>query len=188
MNHITITFASCFVLGGLQDCIYDPGSEAYTHHGEVVTGGRQVIIPNLNFTCYGRIVHISYVTINGSHPGDDHDLPVFQIWRPSSVGSNVYNRVGRTEFLFEYLIEDTAKFYFTNAMLIAENHRLEFQPGDVIGYYQPSKPHRLIWSTKESGYVSYSNNASIATTTYNTSNADYVNNELLPFIRVVFGE
>ena len=173
-----------FYVGG-QDCIYDPGEEAYTHTGGSIRKGRQVIVPSLNFSCYGRITRISYVTINGSHPGDN--LPVFQIWRPSSFESNVYNRVGQTQFLFESLIKKT-EFYFTGAVM-AENYQFEFQPGDVIGYYQPSNPHRLIWSTEETKeYVSYSNNASVAFTTFNTSNVDYVDNKLLPFVRVGFGK
>ena len=143
-------------------------------------------MPSLNFSCYGRITHISYVTINGSHPGDNS--PVFQIWRPSSFGSNVYNRVGQAQFRFEILLEDANKFYFTGAEMMVENYQNEFQPGDVIGYYQPSNAHRLIWSIEGTNeYVSYSNNASEAFTTFNRSNADYVDIKLLPLIRVVFG-
>lgn len=169
-----------------QDCIYDPGPEAYVHQGGSIENGRQVIVPHLNFSCHGRITHISYVTINGSHPGDNK--PVFQIWRPSSFGSNVYNRVGQAQFRYEGLIEYT-KFYFTDAEMMVENHPIEFQPGDVIGYYQPSTAHRLIWSIKEiNEYVSYSNNASDALTTFNKSNVDYVDINLLPFIRVGFGK
>ena len=175
------------------DCIYDPGLEAYTHKGGSIENGRQVIVPHLNFSCYGRITHITYVTINGSHPGNK--LPVFQIWRPSSFGSNVYNRVGQAQFRSESLIiiEDTViedtKFYLTNAEMMVENHQIEFQPGDVIGYYQPSNAHRLIWSIEETNeYVSYSNNASEAFTTFNRSNVDHVDNNLLPFITVGFGK
>ena len=168
------------------DCIYDPGPAAYTHNGVSIENGRQVIVPHLNFSCYGRITDITYVTINGSHPGDN--LPVFQIWRPSSFGSNVYNRVGQAQFRFESLIEDT-KFYYTDAEMMVENHQIEFQPGDVIGYYQPSNARRLIWSTEETNeYVSYSNNASEAFTTFNRSSVDYVDIKLLPFIRVGFGK
>ena len=170
------------------DCIYDPGPhpEAYTHEGVSIENGRQVIVPSLNFSCYGRITHISYVTIDGSHPSGNS--PVFQIWRPSSFGSNVYNRVGQSQFLFENLIEDI-NFYFTNAKMMVENYQIEFQPGDVIGYYQPSNARRLIWSIKETNeYVSYSNNANEAFTTFNRSSADYVDIKLLPFIRVYFGK
>lgn len=167
------------------DCIYDPGPEAYTHKGGSIENGRQVIVPSLNFSCYGRITHISYVTINGPHPGGN--LPVFQIWRPSSFGSDVYKRVGQAQFLFENPI--TNKFYFTNAEMMIENYQNEFQPGDVIGYYQPSNAHRLIWSIEETNeYVSYSNNASENFTIFNRSNVNYVNITLLPFIRVGFGK
>lgn len=177
-----IIIASCFVLDGQKGCVYDPGDGFYTHTGRSVSRGRQVIVPSLTFKCYGRIDHIVSVVINASQSGDD--LPVFQIWRPSSFGSNMYNRIGQIRFPAGSNLH--TKFYFTTA--IPMNHQMEFQPGDVIGYYQPSSPHRLLWSIKETGYVSYSNNASSATATIDTSNIDYVDNDLVPFFRVFIGE
>ena len=175
----------CFIYIGGQGCIYDPDNDFFTHEGESISRGRQVIVPSLSFTCYGRLKHISYVTVNGSDPGGD--LPVFQIWRPTSVGSSVFYRVAQTKFQSENLIPDTTKFYFTDGIITTE---IDIQPGDVIGYYQPYNPHRLIWSISESKYTSYSNNASLASTTFNISNVDYVNEELMPYKNIEngFGE
>ena len=146
--------------------------------------GRQVIVPSLTFNCYGRINHVSYVKINASHPGDDE--PVIQLWRPSSSGSNVYNKIGQTKVLIhERAISDT-QFYYIGATF--NNRQINFQPGDVIGYYQPSNPRHLLWNINEAGYVSYSINASAAATTINTSNVHYIDDELMPYIRVNFGE
>ena len=175
---------SYFVLGG-QGCIYDPGDGGfYTHTGRNIMKGRQVIVPSLMFNCYGRINHVSYVTINASHP--DNDEPTIQLWRPSSSGANDYNIIGQTKVLIhERAIPDT-QFYYIDATF--NIRQIKFQPGDVIGYYQPSNPHRLLWSINEAGYVSYSSNASAAATTINTSNAHYIDDGLMPYVRVDFGE
>jgi len=174
------TFA--IVLDG-QNCINNPGMSAYEHLGGNIKKGRQVIVPSFKFNCYGRINHASAVMINASHSGDE--LPLFQIWRPTTFGSTLYNRIGQIKFPIGNLIEDT-KFYFTNA-IPEDRQTIEFQPGDVIGYYQPSNPRLLLWSINQTGFVSYSNNASDAVITYNTESADYVDNGLQPFIRVFFG-
>lgn len=125
--------------------------------------------------------------INASHPGND--LPRLQIWRPSSLKLNVYNRIGQLSFVSPQLIENRftkKQFYFTYAT--SGDDQIEFQPGDVIGYYQPSNPRYLLWSIEEQEYFSYSNNASVEFMTYNTTNVDHTNNQLLPFARVSFGE
>ena len=172
-----------FVSGG-DSCVYDPGNnEIYTHTGRNIMRGRQVIVPSLSFKCHGRINHVSYVTMNASHPGKD--VPVIQLWRPSS-GSNIYkliDQIGRIQF--ENLIERT-QFYYIDA--IFRDGQVKFQPGDVLGYYQPSNPRQLLRSINKAEYVSYSINASTAATTINTSNVDYIDDGLVPYVRVTFGE
>ena len=136
------------------------------------------------FNCYGRIHQVAYVTINVSHPGDNE--PIIQLWRPSSSGSNVYNIIGQTKVLIlKYAIPDT-QFYYIAA--IFNIRQIKFQPGDVIGYYQPSNPRHLLYSISETGYVSYSINASAAATTINTSNVHYIDDGLMPYVRADFGE
>ena len=142
-----------------------------------------MIIPSLTFNCYGRIKHASYLIINASQPVND--LPKIQLWRPSSSGSNVYSIIGETQFLYGYPIEHT-QFYFIDA--IFNIPQIKFQPGDVIGYYQPPNPRHLLWSINEAGYVSYSINASTAATKINTSNIDYTDDGVVPFVRVGLGE
>ena len=183
LNTIYLIIDYLFYVAG-RSCIYDPGEHGFfTHTGRNIMRGRQVIVPSLIFDCYGRINHVSYVTINASHP--DNDEPVIQLWRPSS-GSNVYNRIGQTKLLIlKNAIPDT-QFYYTDA--IFDIHQIKFQPGDVIGYYQPSNPRHLLYSINEAGYVSYSINASAAGTTINTSSVDYTNDGLVPYVRVDFGE
>ena len=172
-----------FYIGG-HSCVYDPNSDGFfTHTGRNIMRGRQVIVPNLSFNCYGRIEHVSYVIINASQPGDD--VPIIQLWRPSSFGSNVYDIIDQTKFREGNRIDGT-QFYFITAVF--KNGQVEFQPGDVIGYYQPSNPRHLLWSINEAGYVSYSINASTAATTINTNNVDYIDDGLVPSIRVFFGE
>ena len=146
--------------------------------------GRQVIVPSLTFNCHGRIDHVAYITINASQPGDD--VPIIQLWRPSSSGSNVYDIIDQAKmFHTRFSIDDTQFYYIAVQFKI---HQIKFQPGDVLGYYQPSNPRYLLWSLIETGYVSYSINASAAATIINTSNVDYIDDELVPSVAVVFGE
>ena len=143
-----------------------------------------MIVPSLTFNCHGRIDHVAYVTINASHPRDD--VPIIQLWRPSPSESNVYSLIDLIgQFLNEIRIEST-QFYYVVAVF--KSGQVKFQPGDVLGYYQPSNPRYLLWSLIETGYVSYSINASVAATTINTSNVDYTDDGLVPYVRVTFGE
>ncbi|XP_064406896.1 uncharacterized protein LOC135351739 isoform X2 [Halichondria panicea] len=81
----------------------------------------QVLIPSYNFTCCGVVTQWgAYV-----EPGDSNDSPMiynatFQVWRPDGNGNGVYTMVGE------------------NVYLNAIQSFIEFQPGDVVGYYLDS--------------------------------------------------
>ena len=174
------------LLGGQleQNCIHDPGETAYTHNGTTIGKGRQVIVPSLNFSCFGKIHHIVSILTNVSQ--NDSDLPLLQIWRPSLDTPDVYHRITEIQLPVGNLIENTT-FYISFAILV---HQITVQPGDVIGYYQPTNPHQLLWSIKEDKYVSYSINANATTDTINTRNMiqKHTDNKMRPFVRIFVGK
>ena len=67
------------------------------------------------------------------------------------------------------------------------SNQIEFQSGDVIGYYQPSNS-RLIWNSRTSGYTSYSNTVTSPLTNMDTNHVDNVHDNYQPLIEVMFGK
>ncbi|XP_065899793.1 uncharacterized protein [Dysidea avara] len=107
------------------------------------------------------------------------------MWRPLSLNSSVYNRIGQVQVANTTLIKD--HHHFTN-ITISTSSKLEFQPGDVIGYYQPSDLRLAIWNSNQtSGYTSYSTNVTNSITTINISDENVIrHNRRQPLIEVLF--
>ena len=146
---------------------------------DLVPSGRQVIVPNARFNCTARVTHIA-ASLGfgdlGSNP------PVIQIFRPSSPGSSVYNSITQIQATGEINIG------FNHFFLNLSISNVKVQPGDVIGYYQPSDPQRRIWSISTSGYISYSNNAKSSATTIDINNVDNVEFDIRPLIEASIGK
>ena len=104
-------------------------------HGDVAIGhNRLAIIPRLNFTCNGRITSIRARMI---FDNNSSDYPSFQMWRPPSVGSTMYSKIGKVQ-----LQSDDQLSVVNNATRIATitltgNDTMKVQSGDVVGYYHP---------------------------------------------------
>ena len=71
---------------------------------------------------------------------------------------------------------------------LSGNSRIEFQSGDVIGYYQPFISLRLIWNIQTSGYTSYSTAATSPSTSIDISTVENADNNHQPLIAVMFGK
>ena len=116
------------------------------------------------------------------------DFPLFQVWHPTSLASNTYNKIGEIELpRGNHIGGLIINYYFANLSLNSSS-QIEFQSGDVIGYYQPSDPQRLIWSIQTSGYTSYSNTVTSPLTSIDISNADNIEANRQPLIEVMFGK
>ena len=107
--------------------------------------GYLVIAPQLRFSCHGTITSWHALTFfNTQDIAIDHlqhDI-TFQLWRPSAEDSRVYHFVGSNVAGFVgneirnglTVLSDENKFFnLTATPPTAE--RLQFQPGDVIGWY-----------------------------------------------------
>ena len=92
-------------------------------------GHYQGIFPEVGFTCSGSIQ--SWV-FGGQWVGwPDRQFTELQIWRPTG-DDGVYTKVGYTTIMIE---ESDSEFYEYPL-----SPPLDFQAGDVFGYYQPNPP------------------------------------------------
>ena len=76
------------------------------------------------------------------------NFPQLEIWRIQSAGSNVYNRVGFT--LVEETIENDNETYE-----FVPSPPLQFQPGDILGIFNPDKPRLGIYYVDTIGPPNY---------------------------------
>ena len=119
-------------------------------------------------------------------------LPLFQVWHPTSLNSSIYNKIGEVQLpAGDFVAVGAGRSYFFANLILNGNSQIEFQSGDVIGYYQPFSALRLIRSIQTSGYTSYSNNINNDTspsTSIDIRTVDNTNNNHQPLIAVMFGK
>ena len=150
-----------------------------------VDTGKQVIVPNTRFNCNGRITNVA-VSMFGWF---GTNLPLFQVWHPTSLNSNTYNKISEVQLPAGDLISSSeGGNYYHVSLSLNNNSQIEFQSGDVIGYYQPSNPRQSIWSIFTSGYISYSNTTTTPLTSIDTNNVDQLWANHQPLIEVMFGK
>ena len=112
--------------------------------------GYLVIVPEMRFNCHGYIRGwIALTQLNSSEAvADNHDI-TFQLWRPSTEDSEIYDFVGSQTLNFvggrlqDGLENVNGKQFFTFTSIQQNEQRLYFQPGDVIGWYI----HTVVQST-----------------------------------------
>ena len=120
-------------------------------------------------------------------PNDN--LPLFQVWHPTSLNSSTYNKIGEVQLPpGDFVAVGVGRTYFHANLPLNGNSQIEFQSGDVIGYYQPTNSQRSIGSIQTSGYTSYSNNVTSPLTSIDISTVDNTDNNHQPLIAVMFGK
>ena len=134
---------------GAQACVNNPN---IARKGQVTIGtGKQVIVPNARFNCNGRITSVaaSMKDLSGAT-----NYPIIEVWRPY-IYSGSYIKIDEVHFSAGSLKgAGQGSYYYANISLNSSS-QIEFQSGDVIGYYQPSNS-RQIWSIQTDEYTSYS--------------------------------
>ena len=144
-----------------------------------------MIVPNAALNCNGRITNVAVsmdVVLSGT------TLPIFQVWHPTLPNSSNYTIIGEVQLSAGNRIGNGAeRYYFTN-MSLNSNSQIEFQSGDVIGYYQPSDSQRRIWSIQTSGYTSYSNTVTSPLTSIDVNNVNNIETNRQPLIEIIFGK
>ena len=152
---------------------------------QIINSGRQVIVPRAAFNCNGRITRIAVSMQLNNQSGN---LPIFQVWHPTSNTSSTYSRIGEVQLPLGDLMNSSEGDYYYVNMSLNSSSQIEFQSGDVIGYYQPSNSQHCIWSIETSGYNSYSNTVTNSLSSIDTSNVNHTDNDYQPLIEVIIGK
>ena len=164
----------------MQTCINNPN---VTQRGQVtIHMGRQVVVPEARFNCNGRITSVA-ASMDISVLGPN--LPLFQVWHP--VHSRVYHKIGEVELPLGNYITGPRDYYYAK-MSLNISSQIEFQSGDIIGYYQPTDPQYLIYSIQVAQYTSYSNTVTSPSTSIDIHSVNNTETQRQPLIEVTFGK
>ena len=143
---------------------------------------RLAIFPRLNFTCDGKINNIRARVLGSSNSAS----LLFQIWRPSSP--SLYNRIGEVQLQsVDQVTRGNSGFLETNITLTGDD-RIEFQSGDVVGYYHPSGSQYVVRDIPTDGYVLYRFDGSPPPTSVNLNEGDRRINSRQPLIQFQIGK
>ena len=143
--------------------------------------GRLAIFPRLNFTCNGRITSIRARVSSSSRSGN----LLFQVWRPVPVDA-IYNEVGEVQLQSDDQVTGSGYFREANITLTG-NNTIEFQSGDVVGYYHPSNTRYSVRDISTDGYVLYRFDGSPVPNSVNFSNRNAMINFRQPLIQFTIG-
>ena len=146
-----------------------------------IDDGRQVIVPNARFNCNGRITNVAVsMTWSGAI-----NYPLFQVWHP--ITTSTYSKIGEVQLSGGSLkVADQGSYYYVN-MSLNSNSQIEFQSGDVVGYYQPSNA-RQIWNIQMDEYTSYSYTVANPLILLNINTEGISETNYQPLIEVMFGK
>ena len=137
------------------------------------------VISNSGFSCHGRItgfaVSLEYIDGLNSRPS-------IQVWRPSG---STYTRISQYQ-LNQRDITELASYALASVSFVGDE-RIEFQSGDVIGYYLPNNPRYTVWNIETVGFVSYSTSADNALASVSINDANVETNRQ-PLIQMTIGK
>ena len=151
--------------------------------GDNVMGrDRLAIIPRLNFTCNGRITSIRARVRFFNNRNDSLFL---QVWRPSSVGSTMYNKIGEVQLQSDDQLTGSGHFRTANITLTG-NNSIQVQSGDVVGYYHPPDARYQVRTIQTNGYILYRFIGSC--TSVDLNNSFKSNNYRQPLIQFTIGK
>ena len=151
-----------------------------------LTRNRLAIIPRLNFTCNGTITGIR-ARVNIDINQNRVDYLSFQVWRPSSTDPTVYNKIGEAQLQSDDQVTGSGDNRTANIILTG-NNTVEFQSGDVVGYYHPPQSRYRVRTIRTSGYRLYRFDRLPPPTSVNLSNADSDDNNRQPLIQFTIGK
>ena len=115
--------------------------------------------------------------------------PSIIVWQPMNAEQTLYN-IRDSYALNNSHINAMEDYYFANVSFTG-NDRIEFQSGDVIGYWHRSRPFCYrVWNIRTAGYTSYGVRATL-NNNINTIDIDdgstIVTTDRQPLIQVTFG-
>ena len=141
------------------------------------------IIPRLSFSCNGRIIGIRAKVHNSMR--NENSLYI-QVWRSSFTGSPVYNKIDEAQLKLDGQLIDSNDYAIVNISLTG-NNVLEFQSGDVIGYYHPAESRYRVTDIQTTGYVLYRFDGSSSLDSLNLSQSERTLNSRQPLLQFIVG-
>ena len=140
----------------------------------------QAIIPSMNFTCNGSIKTWIFAGDFDSSDTINYDsFTELQIWR-SVDGGRSYRKVGSTKIMSE---RNLSKIYYHDL-----DTPLNFQAGDIVGYYQSIDKQRMLFERVGSGHlVHFRNKQESAADTFTVTDSNN-NTKIHALLSVVAGE
>ena len=147
----------------------------------------QIIVPRANFTCNGRITSVAASLERNAAGVTD---PYFELWRPMTLDLDVYNKVGEVQLVESEIVEEVDNgnnTYWLVNITLNDDDRIEFEAGDVIGYYHPPDTRYRVWSVVSTGYRIVANELSNASNTISLFDKDISLNNRRPLTQFTFG-
>ena len=142
-----------------------------------------MIVPRSTFSCNGRITGYLISLVTASSLGD---YPIVQVWHPSSTA---YTRVNTecplTANDINRMRNGDDEYYLGNVSCTGDN-RIEFQSGDVLGYYHANEVRYRLWNIETMGYTAYSRERKNPPN-FNINGIDGTENRQ-PLIQVLYGK
>uniref|UniRef100_A0A1X7T211 Uncharacterized protein n=1 Tax=Amphimedon queenslandica TaxID=400682 RepID=A0A1X7T211_AMPQE len=117
------------------------------HDSRLPSDDRQYLYPDIVFSCNGSLTKWIYGGIyNGNNPSNT--LPELQIWR--QLGSNGFNKIGSS-------LVNANTMIGTNLYEFIPQTPLQFQEGDIFGFYFPNTAdiQTVIYEQDGSGPINY---------------------------------
>ena len=147
-----------------------------------ISNNRIVLVPRLNFTCNGRITNIR-VRITSDDGGNN--FPYIQVWR--LLQPSLYTRQDQVQIQDSHITRPPATQFVKANIPLTGNNRIQFQSGDIIGFYNPSDSCYEIRDITTPGYVFYVFIGSTATS-LDLNNADTTSSGRQPLIQFTLGK
>jgi len=115
-------------------------------------------------------------------------FPSFQVWRPSSPGSLIYNRAGQVQLQSGDQVTTGRNGFQEASISLNGDDRIEFQSEDVIAYYHPPDSRYNVRDIETDGYLLYRFDGSPPPTSVNLNERDNKRNFRQPLIQFQIGK
>ena len=128
--------------------------------------------PDILFSCNGSLTKWIYGGIDHGNNPPNNRLPELQIWR--QLGPNDYNKIGSS-------LVNASTMIGTNLYESIPQTPLQFQEGDIFGFYSPerSESQLSIYEQDGNGPVNLRYSSNVPLSTINQTLSTFVNNFLL---------
>ena len=148
---------------------------------------RQIIVPRASFTCNGRITGIT-ASMDRNNGGVND--PYVEVWHPTTPGSDVFDKVGEAQLVESEVVEEVDnnnKTYWLINITLNDDDRIEFEAGDVIGFYHPPDSRYGVWAIKTTGYTAFFYILSTPSRTINLEKSDISQASTQPLMQFTVG-